>query len=87
MRYVVTDGTATGLNGSNYMAYGKTGTAEFNDNKDEAHAWFVGYAKKDDKELAIAVLQEKGGSGSKTAVPIAKAVFDTYFSETDNAQK
>ena len=87
MRYVVTDGTATGLNSSNYMAYGKTGTAEFNDNKDEAHAWFVGYAKKDDKELAIAVLQEKGGSGSKTAVPIAKAVFDTYFSENDNTQK
>lgn len=87
MRYVVTDGTATGLNGSNYMAYGKTGTAEFNDNKDEAHAWFVGYAKKDDKELAIAVLQEKGGSGSKTAVPIARAVFDTYFSEANNTQK
>lgn len=84
MRYVVTDGTATGLNSSNYMAYGKTGTAEFNDNKDEAHAWFVGYAKKDDKELAIAVLQEKGGSGSKTAVPIARAVFDTYFSEANN---
>lgn len=84
MRYVVIDGTATGLNGSNYMAYGKTGTAEFNDNKDEAHAWFVGYAKKDDKELAIAVLQEKGGSGSKTAVPIARAVFDTYFSEANN---
>jgi len=87
MRYVVTDGTATELNSSNYMAYGKTGTAEFNDNKDEAHAWFVGYAKKDDKELAIAVLQEKGGSGSKTAVPIARAVFDTYFSEANNTQK
>ncbi len=87
MRYVVTDGTATGLNSGNYMAYGKTGTAEFNDNKDEAHAWFVGYAKKDDKELAIAVLQEKGGSGSKTAVPIARAVFDTYFSEANNTQK
>ena len=87
MRYVVTDGTATGLNSSNYIAYGKTGTAEFNDNKDEAHAWFVGYAKKDDKELAIAVLQEKGGSGSKTAVPIARAVFDTYFSEANNTQK
>ena len=42
------------------------------------------YAKKDDKELAIAVLQEKGGSGSKTAVPIARAVFDTYFSEANN---
>ncbi len=87
MRYVVTDGTATGLNGSNYTAYGKTGTAEFNDNKDEAHSWFVGYAKKDDKEIAIAVLQEKGGSGSKTAVPIARAVFDKYFSEIDKSKE
>ncbi|MCR4611072.1 MAG: penicillin-binding protein 2, partial [Lachnospiraceae bacterium] len=81
MRYVVTDGTATALNSSNYEAYGKTGTAEFADNSDESHAWFVGFATKDDKSIAIAVLQEKGGSGSKGAVPIAKAVFDTYFSQ------
>lgn len=80
MRYVVTNGTATALNVGNYEAYGKTGTAEFSDDKDEAHAWFVGYAKKDGKDIAIAVIQEKGGSGSRGAVPIAKAVFDTYFS-------
>ncbi len=81
MRYVVTDGTATGLKTDKYTAYGKTGTAEFSDNSKESHAWFVGYAKKDDKALAIAVIQEKGGSGSKAAVPIARDVFDAYFSE------
>lgn len=79
MRSVVTEGTATALNTDLYEAYGKTGTAEFNDNKNDSHAWFVGYAKKEDKELAIAVIQEKGGSGSKGAVPIAKKVFDKYF--------
>ena len=84
MRDVVTNGTATALKSNNYEAFGKTGTAEVSDTNDDTHAWFVGYAKKDDKALAIAVIQEKGGSGSKTAVPIAKAVFDTYFSTNLN---
>ncbi len=87
MRYVVTNGTATALNSDKYTAYGKTGTAEFNDNKNDSHAWFVGYAKNGDKELAIAVLQEKGGSGSRTAVPIAKNVFDKYFSMNANNEQ
>ncbi len=80
MRYVVTDGTATALKSSKYEAYGKTGTAETSDTNDDTNGWFVGYAKSGDKELAIAVVQEKGGSGSSCAVPIAKAVFDAYFS-------
>ena len=86
MRDVVTNGTATALNSSNYEAYGKTGTAEVSDTNDDTHAWFVGYAKKDDKALAIAVIQEKGGSGSRTAVPIAKAVFDKYFSQNNKSE-
>lgn len=81
MRYVVTDGTASALNSNRYEAYGKTGTAEFSDNSNDTHAWFVGYATSNDKSLAIAVIQEKGGSGSSTAVPIAKAVFDRYFND------
>ena len=79
MRYVVTDGTATALNSSNYEAYGKTGTAEVSDTNDDTNAWFVGYARQGEKAIAIAVVQEKGGSGSRGAVPIAKAVFDAYF--------
>ena len=29
--------------------------------------------------FAIAVIAEDGGSGSSTAVPIAKYIFDTYY--------
>ena len=76
---VVTEGTASALNGQSYSAGGKTGSAEYTDNKD-SHAWFVGYASKDGYEdLAIAVVLEGAGTGSAYAVPVAKAVFDTYF--------
>lgn len=80
MRYVVTNGTGKTLNVDNYTAYGKTGTAEYNSNKDDNHSWFVGYANDENgKEIAIAVIMEGAGSGSKYAVPLAKNVFDTYF--------
>ena len=82
MRYTVTDGTAKDLNVSSYKAYGKTGSAEYSDTLDLTHSWFVGFAKKDGYEdIAIAVIVEKSGSGSKYAVPVAKKVFDEYFSK------
>jgi len=46
--------------------YGKTGTAEFADNSDETHSWFIGY--QDD--VAFAVMVQKGGAGAEAAVPI-----------------
>lgn len=81
MRKVVTDGTASALATDSYTAYGKTGTAEYSTDKDQAHSWFTGYAEKDGKQIAIAVIMEGAGSGSRYAVPLAKSVFDTYFSE------
>ncbi len=78
MRYVVTDGTGQALNVDTYTAYGKTGTAEYNDNKD-AHSWFIGYAQKEDRQIAVAVIMEGAGSGNGYALPLAKRVFDTYF--------
>ena len=40
----------------------------------------MGYASKEGyNDIAIAVIVEDGDSGSKSAVPVAKAVFDTYF--------
>lgn len=39
------------------------------------HALFVGYAPADAPQYAICVLVEHGGSGAKTAVPIAREVF------------
>ena len=59
---------------------GKTGTAEFSTSSKASHAWFVGYAHREDKEdIAVAVIVEDSGSGSEYAVPIAKKIFDAYY--------
>ena len=43
------------------------------------HALFIAFAPADDPKLAIAVLVENGRSGSGTAAPIARKVFDAYL--------
>lgn len=79
MRGVVENGTGTKLQSDLYTAYGKTGTAEFTDDKNRTHSWFTGFAEKDGKQVAIAVLMEDSGTSSKHAVPLAKKCFDAYF--------
>ena len=79
MRAAIVEGTASKLDSENYTAYGKTGTAQTSSDLDVTNAWFVGYAEVDGKEIAIAVVVEDSGAGSKYAVPVAKKVFDTYF--------
>ena len=80
MREVVEDGTGERLLGQSYTAAGKTGTAEFSTSSKASHAWFVGYAHREDKEdIAVAVIVEDSGSGSEYAVPIAKKIFDAYY--------
>lgn len=82
MEYTVQNGTAKALSGQSYTAGGKTGTAEFSDSSDSSHAWFIGYAYKEGYgKIAIAVIVEDSGSGGTYAVPVAKSVFDAYFSE------
>lgn len=79
MRSTVEYGTASKLMTDDYTAYGKTGTAQTTSDLNKTNAWFVGYAEEDGKEIAIAVIVEKSGNGSKYAVPIAKKIFDLYF--------
>ena len=80
MREVVEDGTGERLLGQSYAASGKTGKAEFSTSSKASHAWFVGYAHREDKEdIAVAVIVEDSGSGSEYAVPIAKKIFDAYY--------
>jgi penicillin-binding protein 2 len=43
---------------------------------------FVCYAPADDPQIAIAVVVEKGGSGSALTT-VAKDLMDVYFSSTD----
>ncbi len=79
MRNVVLEGTASQLNKKDYSAYGKTGSAQTTSDLDNTNAWFVGYAELDGKEIAVAVVMEDAGSGSKYAVPVAEKIFDKYF--------
>ena len=80
MRETVLTGTAKALKNNQYEAFGKTGSAQVSDSSDATHSWFTGYATDaNNKTIALAVIVEKSGSGSKYAVPIAKKVFDSYF--------
>ncbi len=52
---------------------GKTGTAEVANKK--PHAWFIGYSQRNDLPLCIVVvLENSGGSGIRTAIPVANKV-------------
>ena len=80
MEAVVREGTGRKLNGLSYTAAGKTGSAQFNQVREDSHAWFTGYAPAEDPQIAVTVLVEQVGSGGDYAVPLAKRVFDTWFS-------
>lgn len=83
LRAVVTQGTGTKLKSDLYTAYGKTGTAQINDGS-QSNSLFMGYAENEGKKLAICVVLEDMPEGSTPAVPVAKAVFDEYFSKEAN---
>lgn len=69
------------LRGLQFDVAGKTGTAESGNGK--SHAWFAGYtlnaADTGKPDLAIAVIVENIGEGSEYAVPIFRAMVETYY--------
>lgn len=70
-RAVVSDqGTAHGLANLGFSVAGKTGSAQFEFEK-ETHAWFVCYAPYENPRFACVVLVTEGGGGSETAAPVA----------------
>ncbi len=81
MNAVVEEGTASKLKGLTYTAAGKTGSAEYNNNKGDSHAWFTGFAPAEDPEVCVTIIVEGAGSGGDYAVPIARRIFDAYFAE------
>jgi penicillin-binding protein 2 len=62
---------------------GKTGSAEFGPylykKNRQAHAWFVAFAPYEDPQLAVVVMVEGGGEGSRVAVPAATDIIEYYF--------
>ena len=79
---------------SSYRFAGKTGTAQVigiaqNEEYDEDaiderfrdHSLFIAFAPVENPRIAVAVVVENGGSGSRTAAPLAKRVLDYYLVE------
>lgn len=77
----VSGGTARAINLSpNVIVAGKTGTAE-NPHGDD-HSLFMGFAPKDDPQVAIAVIVENGRFGATNAVPMARLMLQQFFNDS-----
>lgn len=75
---VIEDGTGTSAQLSGITVAGKTGTAE--NESEEDHAWFVGYAPAEQPTICVAVvLENDGGSGGRNAAPIARNVIRKFL--------
>ena len=88
-------GTARGVAvDANYHTAGKTGTAqvyqlaeEKEDDEEEViqslrdHALFIAFAPFESPRIAIAVVIEHGGAGSKQAAPVARATLDAWLDQ------
>jgi penicillin-binding protein 2 len=94
---VVNEGTGTRARLDGMDVCAKTGTAQvFKASRDidadklpkdrRDHAWFVGFAPKDDPQIAFAVFVENGGHGGTVAAPIARAVLERFFAKRDLRQ-
>ena len=75
-------GTATfNLRGLQFDVAGKTGTAESGNGL--SHAWFAGYTLNEENtglpDIAIAVIVENIGEGSEYAVPLFRAMVESYY--------
>ncbi|MCH8319725.1 MAG: penicillin-binding protein 2 [Acidobacteria bacterium] len=86
-------GTGQGARLADYQVAGKTGTAqtislstreELSESELESledNAWFVGFAPRDNPEIIVAVIVQRGGSGGSSAAPIAREIFRLYHAK------
>ncbi len=79
MTAVVESGNGKKLSGQEYTVAGKTGSAEFDDSKENCHAWFTGFAPAEDPEICVTVILENAGNSADFAIPVAQGVFSAYF--------
>ncbi|MCC5835469.1 MAG: penicillin-binding protein 2 [Opitutales bacterium] len=83
-------GTARRASSPNFIAAGKTGTAQIRrDGRPATLAWYVGFAPADDPQIAVAILIEGVigdgaiGGGGATAAPIARTIFEQWIGNSD----
>lgn len=80
MHRVMEFGTGRYYNIDTLQMCGKTGTAQNPHGKD--HAIFIGFAPKDDPQIAVAVVVENAGFGATWAAPIASLVMEQYLCDS-----
>ncbi len=88
-------GTARGQRwGMRYEMAGKTGTSqvfglaqdeEYDEDELPQHLWdhglFIAWAPYDNPRIAVAVIIEHGGSGSRSAAPVARRIMDAWLED------
>lgn len=73
MRDTVTSGSGRGLLSLPFSSAGKTGTAQWRNDR-ENHAWFTVYAPYESPQVVVTILLEEGVEGSSAAVPVARDI-------------
>ncbi|MFA6160642.1 MAG: penicillin-binding protein 2 [Patescibacteria group bacterium] len=77
MRETVTLGSGRGLSSLPFASAGKTGTAQWRNDKPN-HAWFTVYAPYENPKVVVTVLLEEGVEGSSSAVPVARNILTEW---------
>ena len=76
MRASALGGTCHELSKYDFVACGKTGTAQ---NRGHDHCVFMGFAPMDNPQIAVAVYVENGGWGATYGVPIGGLIMEQYI--------
>jgi len=76
MRASALGGTCKELAKYDFMACGKTGTAQ---NRGHDHSVFMGFAPMENPKIAVAVYVENGGWGATYGVPIGGLIMEQYI--------
>ena len=76
MRSSALGGTCKALAHYDFMACGKTGTAQ---NKGHDHSVFMGFAPMNNPQIAVAVYVENGGWGATYGVPIGGLLMEQFI--------
>ncbi|MFA5644649.1 MAG: penicillin-binding protein 2 [Patescibacteria group bacterium] len=80
MRETIISGSARRLNALPVEIAGKTGTAQWGNDK-TPHSWFTSFAPYKNPEIVLTVLVEEGIEGSQIATSIAGEILAWYFAE------
>lgn len=75
MRRAVQEGTAGALSLAGIPVAGKTGTAEVGSHKQYVNSWVIGFFPYEKPRYALALIMERGPTGSPTGAPYAAGQF------------